>query len=105
IALTLLASAPGFETFTRLLYYSLYMGRDFPEIASGQLWRLVTPIFLHGGILHLVFNMLWLYQLGSAIEHYEGSRLLLLMVMILGALCNTAQYLVSGPAFVGMSGV
>lgn len=87
------------------LSFSEYYGRSFPEIASGQLWRIVTPIFIHGGLLHLGFNMLWLYQLGGMIEGEEGSRYFLLMVLIFAGLCNTAQYLVSGPLFGGMSGV
>jgi GlpG protein len=81
------------------------MGRGFSEILSGEVWRLVTPIFLHGNGLHLGFNMLWLYQLGRQIELFQGSRLLFLQVVLFAVICNTSQYLVSGPAFLGMSGV
>src|SRR5215813_411639 len=51
------------------------------------------------------FNMLWLYQLGGQIETQESSRSVAVMVLVFASLCNTAQYLVSGPLFVGMSGV
>jgi GlpG protein len=105
VVVTLLAHLPAFAPLTSKLYFSEYFGRAFPEIRAGQVWRLVTPIFLHAGVLHLVFNMLWLYQLGGQIETQESSRYFAIMVLVLAIICNTAQYLVSGPLFVGMSGV
>jgi len=105
VAVTLLANVPALAPVTSKLYFSEYLGRSFPEIRAGQVWRLVTPMFLHGGLLHLLFNMLWLYQLGRQIEAQESSRYVAVMVLILAMSCHTAQYLVSGPLFVGMSGV
>ena len=49
--------------------------------------------------------MLWLYQLGGQIETQESSRYVAIMVLVFASICNTAQYIVSGPLFVGMSGV
>src|SRR5262249_40163800 len=40
---------------------------------QGQPWRLVTPIFIHLGPIHLLFNMLMLYSLGSTLEPRLGS--------------------------------
>lgn len=105
VLLTAVANMPATVGFVRKLYFSEFMGRSFPEILNGQVWRVVTPIFLHGGVLHLLFNMMWLYQLGGTIERLERPWYLALLVFGLAALCNTAQYLVSGPAFIGMSGV
>lgn len=75
------------------------------EVRSGQLWRLVTPIFFHGGILHILFNMLWLKDLGSVIERLEGMKKIATLVLLTAAFSNIAQYAVSGPRFGGMSGV
>ena len=62
-------------------------------------------MFLHFGILHIAFNMLWLRDLGSMIEARKTSWLLLVMILVLAGTSNVAQYMVSGPNFGGMSGV
>jgi GlpG protein len=76
-----------------------------PEIRHGALWRLITPIFLHYGWVHIIFNMLWLKDLGTVIERRLGPRLLLGLVLVIGAISNFAQYSVSGSGAGGMSGV
>jgi GlpG protein len=71
----------------------------------GEFWRLLSPVFIHFGVLHLVFNMMWLYQLGSMIEARQSPLQLLLLVVVTGIISNLAQYIVAGPQFGGMSGV
>lgn len=74
-------------------------------IRSGEVWRLVTPIFIHGSIIHILFNMLWLRDLGGAIEFRKGRLKLLAMVITIAVISNVAQCVIDGPNFRGMSGV
>ncbi len=76
-----------------------------PEVRQGEIWRLFTPVLLHFTVMHILFNMLWLQDLGSMIEGRQGTGHLLVLVVVLAVLSNFAQYLVSGPRFGGMSGV
>ena len=76
-----------------------------PEVRAGEVWRLVTPMFIHFGVLHILFNMMWLYQLGCMIEGRLGTGTLAALVVASEALSALAQYFISGPFFGGMSGV
>ena len=73
---------------------------------SGQYWRLVSPMFLHFGILHLVFNLVWLLNFGRRIESVNGALWLLVLVLATSLCANLLQYWAAGPGLVGgMSGV
>jgi len=77
-----------------------------PEIRHGEVWRLITPIFIHFHVLHILFNMLWLRDLGSMIEGRQSSTYLLVLVLVIAACSNLAQfYFGHAPNFGGMSGV
>jgi len=75
------------------------------EIVQGQFWRAITPIFLHFGLMHILFNMLWMKDLGKLVEVERSSNFLLLFILVVGSISNFSQYLISGPNFGGMSGV
>lgn len=77
-----------------------------PELRAGEVWRLVTPIFLHFSVIHILFNMMWMADLGSMIERRQSTWLLVRLVLGLAVGSNIVQYAVTGnPHFGGMSGV
>ncbi|MEI7733173.1 MAG: rhomboid family intramembrane serine protease [Verrucomicrobiota bacterium] len=76
------------------------------EVRHGEMWRLLTPVFLHFSFTHIFFNLLWLMQLGSMIEARESSWHLVALVVVIGVVSNTGEYLGSEIyRFGGMSGV
>lgn len=74
-------------------------------LKSGEVWRFITPIFLHFNFLHIFFNMSWLRTLGGAIEFNRGTRRFFFLVFVIAIISNLAQLYWSGPRFGGMSGV
>jgi len=54
-------------------------------LVNGEWWRLVTAMFLHGGLIHIGFNMMALMQLGPAIEELYGSGRYLFLYTVTGA--------------------
>lgn len=68
---------------------------------QGQIWRLVTPIFLHFGIWHLLFDMYMLYYLGGAIEMRRGPLRYLALVLVLAVVSNLVQYYFGHPVLDG----
>ncbi len=70
-----------------------------------QYWRLVTPIFLHFGLMHVAFNMALLWFLGQRIELLQGSRVMLGISLMIGLGSNVMQAATEQAIFGGMSGV
>ena len=105
VVVYLLTSVINQPTIIAPLLISEYIRPTLPEIFDGQYWRLVTPIFLHFSIFHIVFNMLWIWELGRLIEWRQGMGVLGLVTLATSIVSNLAQYFVSGPVFGGMSGV
>lgn len=77
----------------------------FEKIREGEWWRVFTPCLMHADIFHLFFNMLWLIVLGKQIEQRLLPKRYLLFILVAGIFSNTSQYLVSGPNFIGFSGI
>jgi len=105
VAAAILSKLGKDVTFIRYLFISEYFNGGLIEVRNGQVWRLVTPIFIHFGFLHILFNMLWLRDLGSMIEQRQSPWTLAALVVVIAAASNVGQFLMSGPLFGGMSGV
>lgn len=80
-------------------------GPLFARIRQGEVWRLFSPCVLHSEFLHILFNMIWLWVLGRPIEQRIGLAKTGLLSVAAGVSSNTIQYLVSGPFFIGYSGI
>ncbi len=80
-------------------------GPRFTKIKEGDYWRLFSPALLHGGVLHILFNMAWVWILLPQIEARLSKWKVCILILLIGIIANLAQYLVSGPYFLGFSGV
>lgn len=75
-------------------------------MSNGEIWRLWTPMLLHFGVVHLIFNLLWLWEVGRRIEILQGSSRIFNLVMITAVFANVLQYIMTQDVlFGGMSGV
>lgn len=90
--------------FDSRIYDALFFPDQMSDLAS-EPWRLFTPALLHFSIIHITFNLVWWLDLGSAIEKRQSPWHLLVLALLVAAISNTAQFLVSGPNFGGLSGV
>lgn len=64
-----------------------------PLMAAGEWWRFVTPIFLHGGLLHLGMNSWVLYDLGPAVEALYGRQKFFVLYLLTGIAGVAASFL------------
>lgn len=77
-------------------WLEVYGARFNTAIRAGELWRFITPIFLHGSVPHIFFNMYALLSIGTLLEkHFGHGRFLLLY--LLGAFSgNVFSFLLTG---------
>lgn len=88
------------------------MGTDLPAILGmkvnelilrGEVWRLITPVFLHGSLLHIAFNMYALNVLGPGLESSYGHGRFLALYFLSGFAGNVLSFLFSPAASLGSS--
>lgn len=93
----------GIQAATGYDLLSIYGAKINDLILAGQLWRFITPVFLHGSILHLSFNMYALYAIGPSMERRYGVSSFLLLFIISGIFGNIFSFLFSPNASLGSS--
>ena len=102
--------------FTMVSYFSItpfdvknghvYFYDLYEVFSKGEYWRFFTPTLLHFSVLHIVFNTLWIWDIGRKLERLLGSVIWSVGVLMIAVLSNVLQYEISGyPLFGGLSGV
>jgi GlpG protein len=61
------------------------------SVRAGEVWRLITPIFIHYGLMHLVMNLFIFWDFGGQIENRRGSFMFALLVVALAIASNVGQ--------------
>ena len=93
----------GSEFFLGLDLPAAYGVKYNPLIEAGQYWRLLTPMLLHGSLIHLGFNMYALYILGRRLENFFGHYRFLALYLISGFAGNILSMLLTKEASLGSS--
>jgi len=95
------------QTFSSMMFrtdlLAFYGSKINQFILQGQVWRFLTPVFLHGSILHLVFNMYALYTIGPRMENRFGTWPFLALYLISGLWGNAFSFLFTPNASLGAS--
>lgn len=92
---------------TTNIFVLVDMGALVPGlVADGQYWRLITPIFLHASVFHILFNSWALYIFGSLVEGTFGTIRFAAIYLITGFAASVASMVAGNPAIaaVGASG-
>lgn len=72
------------------------------SVVHGQIWRLVSYMFLHDGVFHVLFNMLFLWMFGVELERMWGTRFFVKYYFITGIAAAVTTILVSFVPFFGL---
>ena len=91
----------GFDGVSLIRYGSGYAGLTVP---LHEWWRIVTPVFLHGGLLHFIFNSMALVRLGPLVEEEFGTERLAAIYVVCGVAGSASSQVLRGSHTVGASG-
>lgn len=106
IALGLVGFAIQFFVANSGLFHSVTFLPLERAIAAGQVWRPLTPAFLHFGFIHILFNGLWVWVLGARIEQYVGRGFYFGLFLFTALVANYTQFFMEPRSiFGGLSGV
>jgi membrane associated rhomboid family serine protease len=97
VVVSFLAMQPEGSDLLRLLELDKGLG-------NGEWWRLVSPVLVHASLLHLAFNMYFLYLVGPLVEQVYGSARFLLLYVLTAATASLASFLLGSGPSVGASG-
>ena len=80
-----------------------FWGKINSAILRGQVWRLVTPVLLHGSVFHIGVNMYALFIIGRRLERFYGHRRFLLLYLLSAFGGNTLSFVLSSAPSLGAS--
>lgn len=73
-------------------------------LGEGEWWRLLSAMFLHGDALHLIMNLIALFQLGSLYELMFGTKRFTIIYFVTGLVASLTSMFITGGPSVGASG-
>lgn len=105
IAINVLIHILSWIPLLGLYIFNYGVGANF-LVAEGEWWRFITPMFLHGGMMHLLFNMFSLFLFGPELERLTGKVRFLTVYAMSGIFANIATYFLQPPEYLhlGASG-
>jgi rhomboid protease GluP len=89
-------------TFSEDLFF-YFFGKINTLILDGQVWRLITPVFLHSSVLHVAMNMYALYIIGRRLERFYGHGRLLLLYFLSAFSGNVLSFVLTSASSLGAS--
>ncbi len=111
-------NGPPMFTYAAIAAFIAFFGAEYKQfdlskfyaypwrVADGELWRLITCTFLHGGLLHILFNAVMFVRFSSVIDNWLGPWVAMLLYVFFAMSSSAAQLLVSkGIGGIGASGV